>query len=142
MGQVPVMMLRQQTLERVWSPGVEGTKNLGAIYVATNGRGLFENRSFVGINDNPGIVANNAIRIYPNPANAFVKVVYNTPSASLVTINIFDLSGQLVKSTNLGKQKAGEGEYSLPTNDMGAGSYLIQIVTGETRHSAKLVVVH
>jgi hypothetical protein len=142
MGEVPVMMIRQQTLDRAWSPGIDVTKNLGAIYIATNGRGLFENRSFVGITEHPEVTSNSTLKIYPNPANDYVKVSFKVPSTSSATLNIFDLSGQLIKTENLGRVKSGEVEYSLSTGNLGIGNYLIQIVTGNTRCSAKLVVVH
>jgi hypothetical protein len=142
MGEVPVMMLRQQTLDRVWSPGVEITKNLGAIFIATNGRGLFENRSFVGISEYPQIVTNNTIRIFPNPANEKVTISFMISTFSGVTLNIFDLSGHLVKSENLGMLKSGNAEYTLSTRQMDAGSYVLQIVTGNSCRSTKLVVVH
>jgi len=142
MGEVPVMMIRQQTIDRPWSEGVSATKNFGAIYIATNGRGLFENRSFVGIDDNPGVVLNSSIRIYPNPANDMVNISFTLPSVSTATLNILDLSGKLVKAVKLGRLKTGTNEYSLNTRDLGAGNYLLQIVTGNMRRSTKLVIVH
>jgi len=142
MGEVPVMMIRQQTLDRPWAPGISLTQNLGVIYIATNGRGIFENRSFAGTSDQHAVSTTSTLKIYPNPANDAVKVSLKIPAGTTAVLNIIDLSGQIVKSVNLGKVKAGDFEYSLTTNELNAGNYLLQIVAGNMRRSAKLVIIH
>jgi hypothetical protein len=142
MDEVPVMMIRQQTIDRPWSDGVSVTQNLGVIYLATNGRGLFENSTFVGINDLPGVALNNTFRIYPNPANENVNISFNLSSASTATLNILDLSGKLMKTVKFDRLKTGSNVYSLSTRELRTGTYLIQIIAGNTHYSAKVVVVH
>jgi hypothetical protein len=142
MGEVPVLMIRQQTIDRPWMPGLDVTKNLGVVYIATNGRGLFETRNFVGIGDHTIVTLANTLNVYPNPANDVANVTFNLPSASSVVLNIFDMNGQVKKSLNLGRVKAGKAEFSFSTNDLDMGNYLIQFVAGNIRRTSKLVVIH
>lgn len=141
MGEVPVLKIRQQILDRPWSEGIETTKNLGVIYIATNGRGLFESRSLVGIPDLPGTVAKNAVRIFPNPASSAVIISFKLAESSSASVKIYDLAGHLVKSVNIGMVKSGEQQYTLTTSDLSRGSYIVQLLAGTTNLSAKLVVV-
>lgn len=141
MGEIPVMMVRQQTLDRPWSQGIDITKNLGVIYAATYGRGLFESRSLVSVAEQTGVVTKKSFRIYPNPADGSVKILFKNPSTANVSVRIYDLAGHLLKSVNVGVVKTGEQEFELSTTDIERGSYLVQLITGNTSQSAKLVIV-
>lgn len=141
MGELPVMMLRQQTLDRPWSQGIEVTQNLGVIYAATYGRGIFESRSLVGVPEQAGVVTKSPFRIYPNPADGSVTISFKNPSTSTVSLKIYDLAGHLLKSINLGIVKSGEQEFSLNTSELGKGSYLVQLIAGNTNLTAKLIIV-
>ena len=141
MGEVPVLKIRQQILDRPWSEGIETTKNLGVVYIATNGRGLFESRNFVGISDQPIVTSEKSFRIYPNPADGAVKISFKFPSTSPAFIHIYDLAGHLVKSVNMGVVKSGDQLFELNTSILDRGSYIVQLIAEKTNLSAKLVVI-
>ncbi|MFN8332974.1 MAG: T9SS type A sorting domain-containing protein [Saprospiraceae bacterium] len=45
--------------------------------------------------------------VYPNPTSGDVTIVLDLPKASLVTFQLADLQGKIIKSNNLGKLQEG-----------------------------------
>jgi hypothetical protein len=64
------------------------------------------------------------MKLYPNPAREFVNIAYTLPANGLVTLEIFTLSGNLLKTSERGIQSAGEYNYRWQTAGMTAGTYL------------------
>lgn len=138
---VQVFDIKQQTL-LPWQ-----CYNSGVIYVATNGRGIWSNRSFftpyvVSVNelDNKNLGENN-LSLYPNPTNAGVFVNFTSVDGEVAIIQIMDINGRLVKSENLGKLYAGKAIYSFETTDLNSGMYIVNISgTSGIKRVAKLIV--
>jgi hypothetical protein len=138
---VQVFDIKQQTLSPAQS------YNSGVIYVATNGRGIWSNRSFftpyvVSVNelDNKNPNENN-LNLYPNPTNASVFVNFTSIDGEVATLQIMDINGRLVKSENLGKLYAGKAIYSFETTDLNSGMYIVNISgTSGIKRVAKLIV--
>jgi hypothetical protein len=83
---------------------------------------------------------------YPNPFNPVTKLHYSIPEKSLVSIAIYDILGNQVKT--LINQTQGAGYKSViwdATNDYGkpvsAGIYLYQIQAGEYISTKKMVLL-
>jgi hypothetical protein len=74
----------------------------------------------------------NLFNIFPNPASNFIKLEYKLSKGEL---NIYDISGQLVKKHRITESK------KIPINNLKDGLYLIEINTGEgVSQRSKLVV--
>ena len=83
---------------------------------------------------------------YPNPFNPTTQIKYDLPEDALVTINIYDLMGRIVKNLVNGQKNAGYNSIQWnATNDKGAtvsaGLYLCTIQAGEFRQTKKMVLL-
>lgn len=142
LGNVPIFMIRQQTIKNSWLTGVT---NNGFIYVATHGRGIWRCEDFKGTAD--GIEDNAAtskslqnISVYPNPAHGSTNVSLKLEKSSDIMLNIYDLQGKLVKTLNLKDQGAGNHNYPINISDLGQGNYFLNAVTGEGKSVLKFIV--
>ena len=131
LGNVPVMMLRQQTNEGLY---YHRMNNYGTIYLASYGRGIFMDTTYympLGIdpvaNEKP---APNELKIHPNPARDGVTLTYELPTASSPVVFVYDLSGRMVSTTELGHQAKGQHSTTLDISRFSAGSYVIRLSTG------------
>ncbi|MCD6112707.1 MAG: T9SS type A sorting domain-containing protein [Bacteroidales bacterium] len=152
MGDVPVFMLKQQTLNKatmkVLNPdGVTytyypGVKNYGYIYAATYGRGLFQSKDFVGINDNdnPANINKSELNIYPNPVRDIANISFTLNKPSNVYVNIFDLNGRIIKSLDLYKHNKGTSNVKISCKDLTKGTYIMQVVAGQESVTSKFIV--
>ena len=83
---------------------------------------------------------------YPNPFNPTTRIQYDIPNAEYVSINIFNLMGNKVKSLLRSKQNAGYKSIIWDaTNDLGqavsAGMYIYTIQAGEFRQTKKMLLL-
>jgi len=78
---------------------------------------------------------------YPNPFNPTTNIKYNIASAGIVTLKIYNLTGQEVKT--LVNDFRNPGEYSVKWTVQGivSGIYLYQLTTPEFSATKKLVVI-
>lgn len=143
MGAVPVMMIRQQTTSRPWIENIPGVNNLGAIYIATHGKGIFENRLYVGIDgpDSPSSTAKGNLIIYPNPVKSVVNFQFTGDGHKAMEAYVYNLGGEMVSSVNFGIPSTGKHTYSVPVTQLNQGSYLLRVTSGNQVMTAKFVVV-
>jgi hypothetical protein len=143
MGSLPVMMIRQQTVNRPAIDGIPGVGNFGAIYIASYGNGLFENRKFVGINEQPwnGPVGNkSSIEIFPNPVNTEMSFALELNAEDQVSVDIFNFTGQLIKHYELGMPGKGRHVFTKQMNELPNGTYLLRVVAGKAVKTGKFIV--
>ncbi len=78
---------------------------------------------------------------YPNPFNPTTTINYDLPIDAQVQINIYSITGQLVKILVQEKQSA--GYYSVPFNAAGlaSGTYIYQLRAGSFIQSSKMVIL-
>lgn len=157
MGEVPVMMIKQQKIRKqddiipiidpngnVTYETVPGNNNFGVIYAATHGRGLITLDEFqkpVGVNEMPSSgTTQDLLNVFPNPAinRAFVEVEL-TGSAE-VTINIFDLRGQVIRTIDKGNAPEGKHVFEIGSQNMAPGTYVLQLRSGSISRTAKFIV--
>jgi hypothetical protein len=67
---------------------------------------------------------NAGLTIYPNPASSFVKIAFDAPSVSDVNLEIFDVTGKLVKSYVFGKLSENE-VFDLDVSALSPGIYFV-----------------
>jgi hypothetical protein len=154
LGGVPVFMLKQQTVKKtndtLMFVNIDttyviyyGTNNYGVIYGATYGRGIISLDDFqqpVGISE-PGQIDNkSSFSVYPNPANDKVTVAFELETASKVEISIYNISGNLIKSIDLGMRPEGRHDAIINVANLSAGSYIMSLTTGRLRSSSKFIV--
>lgn len=128
------------------------TKYPYAMYFGTYGRGIFMDMKYVTdtVND---IVADehmvgittvdngdNHIAIYPNPATNYANIQLSVMKASNAVIKVYDLSGKLVYSDNLGRVEEGVSNYRLNVEGLRHGMYLINVNFGKESATSKLIV--
>ncbi len=143
MGALPVMMVRQQTISRPWIEDIPGVSNFGAIYIATHGKGIYENRLYVGIDgpEQPANKVKNVISVYPNPVEGEINVNLDLTSNSSVTAKVISLNGEISKTADFGFLAKGEHQLTIASDGLSQGTYLLQITVGKEIKTAKFVVV-
>ncbi|MCD6659596.1 MAG: T9SS type A sorting domain-containing protein [Lentimicrobium sp.] len=142
LGSIPVMMVRQQTVSRPWIENFTGVNNYGAIYIASHGNGIFENRMFVGFDgpDAPGGKVTQKFNVFPNPVNNEINFVLNVPVNQQIRAEVLSLKGNTVKTIDLGNVAFGEQSFSIPAHDLISGTYLLKVTYGSKVEVAKFVV--
>lgn len=161
---VPVTAMRQQTkaLPKASYLGHTGiseehylfakTKYPNALYFGTYGRGIFmdmkyvtdtlnevsDSTDWVGIQTvNNGL---NSIQVYPNPASDYATIDIAVAQEGNAVIRVYDLSGKLVFTENLGRVSEGQYTYRLNCQNFRHGMYLINMNIGSKSATSKLVV--
>ncbi len=162
---IPVTAIVQQTHElpvrhHLSHTGIEAnyhvyakTKWPGAIYFGTYGRGIFMDTTYVtdAVNevsdpaDYVGIptvttVGNNSVNIYPNPVSGEAHLSLNATEAGNVQLRIYDLNGRCVVNRSLGYANEGEQLYTVGTEGMSKGMYLVNVIIGGHTAAAKMIV--
>lgn len=143
MGALPIMSIRQQTAVRPIIGGMSGITNTGAIYVASHGNGIFENRLYVGRNHpiEQGSTNTRMIKVFPNPVNDVLNFSLETPEISNVILRVYDLRGHLIKMQDLGTLNKGVNKVSINCADLKTGTYILQTIADNDIQKAKFVVV-
>lgn len=156
MGEVPVFDLKQQIVahaadEVVLVNGNEvtvvpypGTNNFGIIYSATYGRGLFRCNDFrkpVGISEiftDSGVQRENLL-IYPNPVNDKANIKFEILNENEASITVMDLSGRIISEQRNSVVK-GMNEMNIDFSHLVAGTYVMQVVSGNQTFTNKFIV--
>jgi hypothetical protein len=114
------------------------------IYAATYGRGIISLDEFqkpVGI-DEPSVTQVNQekLHIYPNPVidRAFVEI--ELESASDVSINVYDLSGQVIHAIDKGFVGRGKHTFEVNSQGMAPGTYILELRSEKLSKTAKFIV--
>ncbi|MDP4817489.1 MAG: T9SS type A sorting domain-containing protein, partial [Flavobacteriales bacterium] len=105
--------------------------------LAKNGHlagGLDWNGLETSINEYNGVI--NDLKVFPNPANGIVNIYYN--SEKPVTVEIFNLQGQVVRSVN--GLAAGIRTETIAVSDLAKGLYFVRFTDGVNAFSQKLLV--
>lgn len=142
LGAIPVMMVRQQTTSRPWIEEYTAVNNFGAIYIASHGNGIFENRLFVGIDEpsNQDLPSSKTLNVYPNPVQTDVNLSITLAQSEQVRVDIYSLKGTLVKSVEMGVLARGEQKISVSADGMVNGTYILKVTSGAKSQVAKFVV--
>ena len=78
--------------------------------------------------------------MYPNPVSDYATVALEINTKSNVIINIYDLTGKLVKTMHGGNLNAGIQELNIDCSDLKTGTYVIRVFAGEDSGSTKFIV--
>ncbi|HRP89921.1 MAG TPA: T9SS type A sorting domain-containing protein [Edaphocola sp.] len=80
---------------------------------------------------NVGTFKFEALNVYPNPSNGNLNISYNFKNNSEANVRVFDLSGKVVFTKNLGTISEGTKNFNLDMNTLSTGFYTIELITNE-----------
>jgi hypothetical protein len=78
---------------------------------------------------------------YPNPFNPSTKIRFNVPENNFVKLDLFDMTGKLIRSLYSNYTSAGEYEYVLNGSDLSSGTYFYKLTSGRYSQTKKLVLL-
>jgi len=78
---------------------------------------------------------------YPNPFNNVTKLTFGLTEAGIVKLNVYDLSGRLVKTLIDGEMQAGHHSVMLNAENLSAGIYMIKLKSAGFNSARKTVLV-
>jgi len=138
----PVYEVRQSW--RTWN---EGNFRPGEIYVGTFGRGIWSSSSYLStdndITDGNGETSIDEFKTnllpYPNPTTANTSVSFELANTSDVAIQVYNLSGRLVKSINKKNMSQGSQVVDLESADLAIGTYIVKLYAGKQKATTKFV---
>jgi len=155
LGEVTVMDLKQQLIEQVDKEIVNvtedgtfvteypGVHNTGIIYAATYGRGVFRCENYkktaTSVPETP-VVVETTVSLYPNPVQGMATVSFNVTGNTEVSYQVFDLMGRMVKCESIGRVAEGNHEFSINTENLSTGSYILRLNQGGTSNCVKFMV--
>ena len=129
------------------------TKWPDAMYFGTYGRGIFVDMQYVtdtvnevvdsvDLLDVPTVVNtfNGKVSVYPNPVVGDAHLTLGTNIEGNATLRIYDLNGRLVRSSKLGAVTPGEHSFTVSTDGLNKGMYLINVIIGGHTAVAKMMV--
>ena len=78
---------------------------------------------------------------YPNPFNPTTVIAYSLPQEIRVTLNVYNLTGQLVATLVEGSQPAGQHEVIFDATTLPSGNYFTVLQAGETKLVRRIVLM-
>jgi flagellar hook assembly protein FlgD len=81
------------------------------------------------------------IGAFPNPSRGTATIKYQLPKESQVRLEIYNVSGQIVKTFNVGQKTAGHHSVNWSTSNQPAGMYFYRLRAVSFEAINKLVVV-
>jgi hypothetical protein len=81
-----------------------------------------------------------AVNVFPNPATDNTNINFTLAEASNVTITVYNLVGQQVKTESLGRLADGEHTFVLNTESLTTGLYFITMKVGNETITKKITI--
>jgi hypothetical protein len=135
---VALVWARDYTGEDTINPSVTKLGQMIDIVRNSYNTGLLPNGgSFFGI-DNHSSISDYTLKIYPNPANEIVNLLFNMQIYDLLNIQVLNTSGSEEYSTNLipsGKT------IQLDVSRLATGMYIIKASTKNFTATGKLIII-
>ena len=78
---------------------------------------------------------------YPNPLNPTTTISYEIPEAQNIKLQIFDITGRLIKTLFDGFKEAGHWEHIWDASMQSSGIYIYRLTYGDRQISRKMVVL-
>jgi hypothetical protein len=78
---------------------------------------------------------------YPNPFNARTRITFELAQAGEVSLDVFDITGRLVRTLANGRMAAGTHEVSLDARDLPSGVYVYRLAAGDVVEAKKMVLI-
>lgn len=78
---------------------------------------------------------------FPNPFNPVTKISYSVPKASFMELNVYDISGRLVKNLFSGRHSEGNYEAEFNGELLASGVYICRMNSENYTNSIKMILV-
>ncbi len=78
---------------------------------------------------------------YPNPFNPTTTINYSLPLDSRVTINIYSITGELVRSLVNEDKSAGSYSVELNASDLASGTYFYRLIANDFVQTKKMLLI-
>lgn len=95
------------------------------LYIATYGMGAFRSTGLVSV-DKSVEVDPYQVKLYPNPLSGKGTMEYTIPSSAKVKIEVYSITGNLVKVVDAGSEFSGHVVQELDVNTLNSGVYLVK----------------
>lgn len=92
-----------------------------------------------GINENE-VYGFNIDPIYPNPFGGLANIRYSLTESAEVSFEILDLTGKVLRNTNLGTQAAGSYTMDVQKDNLAAGVYLYSFTVNGNKITKRMIV--
>ena len=131
------------------------TKWPRAIYFGTYGRGIFMDMTYVTDTVNeivdpvdytpvpiPAVnsIGLNSVSLYPNPVSTQATLEVQSAVAGTAQLRVYDLNGRCVIDRQLGFASEGANNYTLQTENLSKGMYLVNVIIGGHTAATKMMV--
>ena len=80
------------------------------------------------------------IKLYPNPADKYVNIYVDQPTAQSFTLSLYDTFGALIKEQQVDEQKS--YQYNLDVSQLPNGKYKVQVKGNASVVSQDLTIQH
>ncbi len=133
----PVYEVRQS-----WRTWDEGNRRPGEIYIGTFGRGIWSSASYLGIGDLDGAgkeVFKTKLKTFPNPTTDNTTLTFNLAEASNVVVNVYSITGTLVKTITSKNMQPGSQVLTIDGSDLRNGTYIVKFVAGKQNETVKFI---
>ncbi len=93
----------------------------------------------VGIKEISSTISN--VTLYPNPTSNITNVSFDLTENTNVAINLYDMSGRLVKAIPTQYLTSGNNSIAIETSEVNAGVYFANITTDKFSKTYRLVII-
>ncbi len=100
-------------------------------------------KPIVKTNSTPAPVASKTVKNlgnYPNPFSTSTNIDFELTTASDVQVNVYSMSGKLVRNLANDSYTAGKHQLNFDRGDLPTGIYTVQITTGDYNYSHQLMI--
>ena len=94
---------------------------------------------FVSIEENESAI-NSLDQNIPNPFDNNTIIKYTLGSNEIVSFEVIDVTGKVVKTIELGSQGSGQHQIEMNANEFNKGIYFYTLTAGDSRMTKKMVV--
>ena len=124
-----------------WRTYNEGNNRPGEIFIGTYGRGIWSTDAYAGLNEygTKGSSIKTFLKAYPNPTTENTTLTFNLKETSNVTINVYSISGRLVKTIYQKNVDSGAQTMEIDGSDLKQGTYIVKFVAGKQVDTVKFI---
>ena len=80
-----------------------------------------------------------SLTVFPNPLQSTATIQLDQAASEQVTISLFNAMGQKIQDLFVGEMPAGQNQINWSTADLLKGVYIVQVQSGSTLHTIKLI---
>jgi len=104
----------------------------------------FMNVTMGPVSVNPEIVQPVSFELkenYPNPFNPSTTIGFSIPTAGMVELTVYDITGRAVQNLHQGFLTAGNHQYTFAGNDLASGAYFYALKSQGFQDVKKMLLV-